>query len=77
MPRRRLVRLPLRWRPAKLPIAMLVADSLVAGAIATDSGTPPIGSMSFSLVTRVDGCGESIPGQSSGGQPNPNPAPCP
>ena len=56
---------------------MLVADSLVAGAIATDSGTPPIGSMSFSLVTRVDGCGESIPGQSSGGQPNPNPAPCP
>jgi hypothetical protein len=52
-------------------------DSHIAASSATDLQTPPIGTMYFYLVTRVDGCGESIPGQNSGGQPNPNPAPCP
>jgi hypothetical protein len=52
-------------------------DSHVAVSSATDSENPPIGSMFFYLVTRVDACGESIPGQDSGGQPNPNSSPCP
>jgi hypothetical protein len=52
-------------------------DARLAAPSATDSENPPIGTTFFYLVTRVDGCGESIPGQSSGGQPNPNPAPCP
>jgi len=33
--------------------------------------------MYFYLVTRVDACGESIAGQDSGGEPDPNPSPCP
>jgi hypothetical protein len=52
-------------------------DSHIAASSATDSQNPPIGTMFFYLVTRVDGCGESIPGQDSGGHPNPNPSPCP
>jgi hypothetical protein len=51
--------------------------SHVAGSSATDSENPTIGAMFFYLVTRVDACGESIPGESSGGQPIPNPNPCP
>jgi hypothetical protein len=52
-------------------------DSHIAASSATDSDNPSIGSMFFYLVTRVNACGESIPGRDSGGQPNPNPAPCP
>ncbi|MGH9866875.1 MAG: FG-GAP-like repeat-containing protein [Candidatus Polarisedimenticolia bacterium] len=52
-------------------------DSHIPASSATDSENPPIGTMFFYLVTRVDACGESIPGQDSGGQPNPNPSPCP
>jgi len=52
-------------------------DSHVAASSATDSENPAIGGVFFYLVTRVDACGESIPGQDSGGQPNPNPSPCP
>ena len=52
-------------------------DSHIIASSATDSGNPSIGSVFFYLVTRVDACGESIPGQDSGGQPNPNPSPCP
>ncbi len=44
---------------------------------ATDPDVPPVGSMFFYLVTRVDACGESIPGRDSGGTPNPNDNPCP
>jgi hypothetical protein len=44
---------------------------------ATDPDVPPVGSMFFYLVTRVDACGESIPGRDSGGNPNPNNNPCP
>ena len=51
-------------------------DSHIAASSATDSDSPPIGTMFFYLVTRVGVCGESIPGQDSGGQPNPNPSPC-
>ena len=51
-------------------------DSHIAASSATDSESPPIGTMFFYLVTRVGVCGESIPGQDSGGQPNPNPSPC-
>jgi hypothetical protein len=52
-------------------------DSHIAASSATDSLNPPIGAMFFYLVTRVGACGESIPGRDSGGQPNPNPSPCP
>ncbi|HUD71532.1 MAG TPA: FG-GAP-like repeat-containing protein [Dongiaceae bacterium] len=52
-------------------------DRRIVASSATDSENPSIGTMFFYLVTRVDGCGESIPGLDSGGQPNPNPAPCP
>jgi hypothetical protein len=52
-------------------------DSHIAASSATDAENPSIGAMFFYLVTRVDTCGESIPGQDSGGQPIPNPAPCP
>lgn len=52
-------------------------DSHIAAPSATDSENPSIGTMFFYLVTRIDACGESILGQNSGGQPNPNPSPCP
>jgi hypothetical protein len=52
-------------------------DSHIAASSATDSEYPSIDTMFFYLVTRVDACGESIPGQGSSGQPNPNPSPCP
>jgi len=42
-------------------------DSHIAASIATDSENPSIDTMFFYLVTRVDACGESIPGQDSGG----------
>ena len=51
-------------------------DSHITASSATDSDNPSIGTMFFYLVTRVDVCGESIPGQDSGGQPSPNPSPC-
>ena len=44
---------------------------------ATDSGNPPALTVFFYLVTRVDACGESIPGRDSNGTPEPNPSPCP
>jgi hypothetical protein len=52
-------------------------DSHIAASSATVSEDPSIDTMFFYLVTRVGACGESIPGQDSGGQPNPNPSPCP
>src|SRR5262245_38412959 len=52
-------------------------DSHIAASSATDSGNPSVGTLFFYLVTRIDACGESIPGQDSGGQSNPNPSPCP
>jgi len=52
-------------------------DSRIAASSATDSENPSFGTMFFYLVTRVGACGESIPGRDSGGQPNPNPSPCP
>jgi hypothetical protein len=52
-------------------------DPRIAASIATDSENPSPGALFFYLVTRVGACGESIPGQDSGGQPNPNPSPCP
>jgi hypothetical protein len=52
-------------------------DSHIAASSAADSIDPSTGTMFFYLVTRVDACGESIPGRDSGGQPNPNPSPCP
>jgi hypothetical protein len=52
-------------------------DSHIAASSAAVSEDPTIGTMFFYLVTRVGACGESIPGQDSGGQPNPNPSPCP
>jgi FG-GAP repeat len=42
MPRARLVRLPLRWRPSKLPIAILVAVALFAEPRAASSITSQI-----------------------------------
>jgi hypothetical protein len=51
-------------------------DPHIAASSATDSENPSIGMIFFYLVTRVDACGESIPGQDSGEQPNPNPSPC-
>jgi hypothetical protein len=44
---------------------------------ATDLENPSTGTMFYYLVTRIEACGESIPGEDSGGQPNPNPSPCP
>jgi len=52
-------------------------DSHVAASSGTDSQNPAAGTMFFYLVTRVGACGESIPGRDSGGQPIPNPSPCP
>jgi hypothetical protein len=52
-------------------------DPHIAASSASDSEAPSVGSMFFYLVTRLAACGESIPGQDSGGQPNPNPSPCP
>jgi hypothetical protein len=52
-------------------------DSHIAATSATDSESPPMGTTFFYLVTRVNACGESIPGRDSLGQPIPNPFPCP
>jgi hypothetical protein len=52
-------------------------DPRINASSAADSENPLIGTMFFYLVTRLGACGESIPGQDSGGQPNPNPFPCP
>jgi hypothetical protein len=51
--------------------------SHLAGSSTTESENPSIGAMFFYLVSRLDACGESIPGENSGGQPIPNPSPCP
>jgi hypothetical protein len=52
-------------------------DSHIAASSATDSENPSIDTLFFYLVTRLDACGESIPGVDSGGHPVPNPTPCP
>ena len=52
-------------------------DSRITASSATDTDNPSSGTMFFYLVTRIGACGESIPGQDSSGQPNPNPFPCP
>jgi hypothetical protein len=52
-------------------------DPHIAASGTSDSQDPASGTMAFYLVTRVDACGESIPGQNSGGQPDPNPPPVP
>ena len=52
-------------------------DSHTGSSTTTDADTPPLGSVFYYLVTRVDACGESIPGTDSGGAPVPNAAPCP
>ncbi|HEU4403666.1 MAG TPA: carboxypeptidase-like regulatory domain-containing protein [Candidatus Polarisedimenticolia bacterium] len=44
---------------------------------ASDTTTLPVSTLFFYLVTRVDACGESIPGRDSAGQPIPNSFPCP
>ena len=38
--------------------------------------TPPKGRVYFYLITRLDACGESIPGRDSAGTPEPNYTPC-
>jgi len=52
-------------------------DAHIAAPSATDSDSPSIGTMFFYLVTRIDACGESIPGRDSDGQPIPNASSCP
>jgi hypothetical protein len=52
----------------------LASTSVMA---ASDAAVPPVSTVFYYLVTRVDVCGESIPGRSSGGQPIPNTSPCP
>jgi hypothetical protein len=52
-------------------------DAHIDASSATDSESPSTGTMFFYLVARVDACGESISGQNSGGQPNPNASACP
>ncbi|HZN04486.1 MAG TPA: hypothetical protein VFD06_12965 [Candidatus Polarisedimenticolia bacterium] len=49
----------------------------VAGSSVSDAAEPAPGQIFFYLVTRLDACGESTPGQDSSGTPRPNPAPCP
>lgn len=51
--------------------------SRVSGSSVPDLDTPPATTMFFYLVTRLDACGESIPGRDSSGAPEPNPSPCP
>ena len=52
-------------------------DSHLAASSTTDSENPSIGMMFYYLITRVDACGESIPGEDSDDHPIPTPAPCP
>jgi hypothetical protein len=52
-------------------------DPHITASSAADSENPPVGSMFFYLVTRVDACGESISGRDSVGQPIPNSSHCP
>ena len=52
-------------------------DPHVATSSTTDAVSPNAGELFFYLITRVDGCGESNPGQDSGGGTRPNPSPCP
>ena len=49
----------------------------VAGSSVSDEDAPLPGQIFFYLVTRLDACGESTPGQDSSGATRPNPAPCP
>ncbi len=44
---------------------------------ASDAAVPTVSTVFFYLVTRVNACGESIPGRDSGGLPIPNNSPCP
>ncbi|HET8948110.1 MAG TPA: hypothetical protein VFQ07_14125 [Candidatus Polarisedimenticolia bacterium] len=52
-------------------------QSHVAGSSISDPATPAQGNIFFYLVTRITACGESTPGNDSGGSPRPNPSPCP
>ena len=52
-------------------------QSHVASGSVSDSATPAPGGVFFYLITRITACGESTPGNDSGGSPRPNPAPCP
>jgi hypothetical protein len=53
-------------------------QSHVASGSINDATTPAApGEIFFYLITRVTACGESTPGNDSGGNPRPNPAPCP
>jgi hypothetical protein len=47
----------------------------IAGTSTTDGELPPTGTMYYYLVSR-EGCGESVIGRDSLGQPIPNPVPC-
>ena len=47
------------------------------GPSLADSVAPPVGTVFFYLLTRVDRCRESIPGRDSTGAPIPNSLPCP
>ena len=52
-------------------------DQQIAASSTTDTDIPGVGDLFFYLITRLDACGESAPGQDSGGQDIPNPSPCP
>jgi hypothetical protein len=49
----------------------------ISASSTMDAGAPPDLAMYFYLVTRINACGESIPGRDSTGAAQPNPAPCP
>lgn len=59
-----------------LPYAHACFDPLTSGPT-TDGENPAAGGLFYYLVTRVDPCGESIPGRDSTGAPIPNANPCP
>ncbi len=52
-------------------------DSHTPASSTSDSATPALGTAFFYLVTRLDQCAESTPGDDSSGSPRPNPGPCP
>jgi hypothetical protein len=52
-------------------------QSHVASGSVSDPAAPAPGDIFFYLITRITACGESTPGNDSGGSPRPNPAPCP
>jgi len=52
-------------------------DQQTATSSSMDAEAPAVGDLFFYVITRVDGCGESNPGQDSSGGTRPNPSPCP